>query len=367
MSMGSEATVERWPAVAGLPRVVVRGGRREVFEALGEEFRHQIADLRAGALESWGPLVARAAGPARAVFGAVRESSRRELPVESGELGALAAGADLPEDDLWALNLRGDLGSDGTGCSDAVTFVAGAPVVAHNEDGGSDLVGRLALVTLDIDGDPAMTSVWYPGMLPSNAFVVTAAGLAFGMDHLPVVDALREGVGRHLLARHAQRAPSGPEALGRLGSIPCAGGFAFTVTDLASGSVDVVETIAGSSASTSVTTGMTAAHTNHARVVPASHRREPAPQNWWLGESRTRLGRLEGLLSACGESPDDLLACMRHDGVRNRSEDLWTYVTALVDGVRRRVTLCGDGDVWSAPVEDFARGLWGTSGSEGAR
>lgn len=362
--MSREATVERGPAVAGLERTVVRGSREAVMTALGEEHREEIRALREGALESWPRLVARTTGGAHDVFRCVQAASRERLPLESEELACLAAGSGLPDDDVWALNLRGDLGSDGTGCSDVAALVGGHPVMAHNEDGGTDLVGRIRLVTLDIEGDPSMTAVWYPGMLPANAFVVTSAGLGFGMDHLPVVRARPDGAGRHLVARHAQRGGSGAQAVERLTSVPCAGGFSFNMADTHGQGATMVENIAGEVAVRAPTGGHTERHTNHARFVPPARRREPAPDDKWLVESRARAERLRLHLGDAPVSPQRMLTALRAEGVCNRGEGLWTYVTALVDGCSATVTLVGDSDTWTCDLDRFATGEW--SGSPGA-
>lgn len=363
--MSREATVERWPAVAGLERTVVRGSREAVMTALGEEHREEIRALREGALESWPRLVARTTGGAHDVFRCVQAASRERLPLESEELACLAAGSGLPDDDVWALNLRGDLGSDGTGCSDVAALVGGHPVMAHNEDGGTDLVGRIRLVTLDIEGDPSMTAVWYPGMLPANAFVVTSAGLGFGMDHLPVARARADGAGRHLVARHAQRAESGARAVDRLTEVPCAGGFSFNIADTRARHTTMVENIAGEVAVHAITDPHAERHTNHARFVPPAGRREPAPDDEWLVESRTRAECLRVHLGDAPVSPRRMLAALRAEGVCNRSEDLWTHVSALVDGCSGTVTLVGDSDAWTCDLDRFARGEWG--GSPGVR
>ncbi|UJP09118.1 C45 family peptidase [Microbacterium sp. KUDC0406] len=198
--------------VSGLAWSVFRGGREEVMRALGSEHAdaiHAFRDLRGG---SWQAQVRRADGAAAERFDAVRESTSRLLPVESQELAWIAEGAGVPERELWARNLRGDLGRDGTGCSDLALTTDAGVLMGHNEDGDGELRDEIRLVTLDIEGDPTITAVWYPGMLPSNAFVTTADGLAFGMDHVPVVTADTSGAGRHFVARHAQRQHSGEAA-----------------------------------------------------------------------------------------------------------------------------------------------------------
>jgi hypothetical protein len=104
-------------------------------------------------------------------------------------------------DDLVLLNLRGDLGlvDGGIGCSD-LGWHGERSVVAHNEDGTLEDVGRCALLTLTGTGRPPVTAFWYPGFVPANAFALTGDGLVWTVDHLPVA-APGLGAGRHFVGR----------------------------------------------------------------------------------------------------------------------------------------------------------------------
>lgn len=292
----------------------------------------------------------RADGVAAELLDAVVASTQALLPVESQELAWIAEGAGIPERDMWARNLRGDLGRDGTGCSD-VAFVDGTgAVMGHNEDGDGELREEIRLVTLDIDGDPSLTAVWYPGMLPSNAFVTTSAGVTFGMDHVPVVHARSSGAGRHFVARHAQRQATGSDARAVLAEVPCAGGFAFGVAD-AAGRVDLIENAAGRVAQASGRYR----HTNHLRLLDGSGEAFAVPEDdEWLRESNDRLEALRG--SGTPASAREVLAVLRAPGVLGRSADLWTFVTAVVDTAADEVLLEGSGPLWRGRWSAFARG-----------
>ncbi|MFC4140694.1 MULTISPECIES: C45 family peptidase [unclassified Microbacterium] len=336
--------------VSGLAWSVFRGGRAEVMRALGSEHADAIRafrDLQGG---TWEAQMRRADGVAAARFDAVIASTRRLLPVESQELAWIAEGAGIPERDMWARNLRGDLGRDGTGCSDLALTTDAGVLMGHNEDGSGELHEAIRLVTLDIEGDPAITAVWYPGMLPSNAFVTTTAGLAFGMDHVPVVTANTEGAGRHFVARHAQRRQSGDSARAALSEVPCAGGFAFDIAD-ADGRADLIENAGGRVARTSGAYR----HTNHLRLIDGTADGLAVPDDdVWLQESRNRLSVLHG----CGTpaTADEVFAALRMPGVLGRSDDMWTFVTAVVDTAADEVLLAGSGALWRGRWSAFARG-----------
>ncbi|MDR2998218.1 MAG: C45 family peptidase [Microbacterium sp.] len=335
--------------VSGLAWSVFRGGREEVMRALGCEHADAIRAFRTLPGGTWEAQVRRADGVAERLD-AVIASTKRLLPVESQELAWIAEGAGIPERDMWARNLRGDLGRDGTGCSDLALTTDSGVLMGHNEDGDGELHDEIRLVTLDIEGDPAITAVWYPGMLPSNAFVTTTAGLAFGMDHVPVVTANTEGAGRHFVARHAQRRHSGEAARAALSEVPCAGGFAFDVAD-AAGRADLIENAAGRTAHTSGAYR----HTNHLRLIDGTSDGLAVPaDDEWLQESRNRLGVLRG----CGSpaTAAEVFAALRTPGVLGRSADIWTFVTAVVDTAADEILLAGSGSPWRGRWSAFARG-----------
>ena len=167
--------------------IVLTGPDREAFGALGEHVREELAALA----EAW-PVLPRlrrhvSGPPGRDLLAAVRQATAESFPAEWAELAAFADGAGVPFDDLALLNLRGDLGliDGGIGCSD-LGWRRERSVVAHNEDGALEDVGRCALLTMTGTGRPPVTAFWYPGFVPANAFALTGDGLIWTVDHLPV-------------------------------------------------------------------------------------------------------------------------------------------------------------------------------------
>src|SRR4029077_4427884 len=187
--------------LGGLRWIVLNGPDREAFGALGEHVRQELAALA----QAW-PALPRlrrhvAGPPGRDLLAAVRAATEEAFPAEWAELTAFAAGAAVPLDDLVLLNLRGDLGlvDDGIGCSD-LGWRRERSVVAHNEDGALEDVGRCALLPMTGTGrltaaapcarppmpepaPPAVTAFWYPGFVPANAFALTGDGLSWTVDH----------------------------------------------------------------------------------------------------------------------------------------------------------------------------------------
>jgi hypothetical protein len=368
----TSARIEHLGTVSGMPWTAYAGERRAVFAALGQDAADAIHATRADSDGGW-PRLLRAAArdPDRAErLRRVEASSRRLLPVEAAELDALAAGAGLPAADLWTLNLRGDLGEDGAGCSDVCVASSAGLAVGHNEDGVAADAPGMRLVTLRIDGDPTVTALWYPGMLPANAWTATSAGLVFGMDHVPVHRADLDGAGRHLLARYAQRQESGPAAVAALTSIPCAGGFSFDLGDRVRGEARIVECAAGRAAVAEARVGaQPLRHTNHLRLLDGTvNGLRVADQRT---ESRERAGRLGARLaelasdSAVDAGPADpvaldaerVFAALRSEGICKREDDHWTLATFVSDLTHDRLLVQGAGQPWRGRLSALAAGL----------
>jgi len=346
--------------LGGLRWIVLRGPDREAYWALGEHMRAELAAI-AG---TW-PLLARlhehvSRSPGRDQLARVRRASAGSFPAVWAELSAFAAGAGLPLEELALLNVRGDLGqvAGGVGCSD-LAWRRERSVIAHNEDGVPANAGQCALLTLILDGLPAVTAFWYPGFLPSNAFTVTGDGLVWSIDHLPVAEP-GGGAGRHVVARGLQRsARTLDDAVRYLREHPCAGGFAYTIGDPA-GRIVSVETVAGGFALAEAEPGSAPLlwHTNHGRYLPGA-----GPPDDRTSAARGRL--LEALpIPAAEPGPEWFLRILAWtplpDGVRGdpgpgQLTTLCTLVADLTAG--HAVIAVRDGDPVAIPLADLARGV----------
>jgi hypothetical protein len=272
--------------LGGLRWIVVRGPDRAAFRALGEHMRAETAAL----IQTWGlvdKLRRHVSGPpGRERRASVRQASERDFPAAWAELAAFAEGSGVPFDDLALMNFRGDLGQviGGIGCSD-LAWCRGRSLIGHNEDGDLENIGRCALLTLALDGLPTVTAFWYPGFLPANAFTVTADGLVWTMDHLPVASP-GDGAGRHFVGRGLQRsARTLDAAVGYLRTHPSAGGFAYTIGDR-TGRIVNVEALAGRHAvvAAGAESGPLLWHTNHGRYLPGA---EPSAEGNSVARGQT--------------------------------------------------------------------------------
>ncbi|MEU6083632.1 C45 family peptidase [Streptomyces sp. NPDC047108] len=370
--------VVREQRLAGLRWIVVGGGRREVFRALGETAREDIRAVQEAmperdALRRW---VSTAEGGAR--LQQVLQATRTRYAAEVAELEALAEGAGADVDDLLLANLRGDLGTDdGTGCTD-LAWRRSRSFVAHNEDGAPALDGRLMLLTLVIDGLPPVTVQWYPGFLPANTFTATGLGLVWGINHVQVVRPSPAGAGRHFVARALQCAPTLDAAAEHLRTHPSAGGFAYTIGERGSGRVAVVESAAGRVAAVEATAEEPLHwHANHLRHLRDAPDVPPAPRpGCESGHATADLGQYEESLSR-GRALEKM-----HLGPREPSGDwflealtsaplphgvhrtaagpdpLMTLCTVVADLTGDRLTVRGaSGETAVLPLTDFSRGI----------
>jgi hypothetical protein len=339
--------------------IVLHGPDREAFRALGEHVRSELTALT----QAW-PVLPRlrrhvSGPPGSDRLAAVCRATAVSFGAEWAELAAFAEGAGMAFDDLALLNLRGDLGlvDGGIGCSD-LAWRRERSIIAHNEDGAPEDVGRCALLTLASGARPPVTAFWYPGFLPANAFAVTGDGLVWTIDHLPVASP-GHGAGRHFVGRGLQRSARTLEAvIDYLRSRPSAGGFAYTIGDQA-GRVVSVEAAVGRHALVEAGPGPGPLlwHTNHGRYVPGA---EPEAGGTSVARGRT----LDALGVPAGDpDPSWFLRALTNpppDGVRadpvpgHRAATLCTFVADLTAG--KAVIATRDDDPIVIPLDDLAEG-----------
>lgn len=342
--------------------IVLSGPGTEAFRALG---RHMRAEIRA-VVSEWDYLAELrrhvAGPPGSEQLAAVSRASQAGFPEAWAELAALADGAGVPLDDLALLNFRGDLGiiGEGGGCSD-LAWRRRESFIAHNEDDSEFFDGRSAMLTLALEGRPAVTAFWKPGFLPSTTFTVTGTGLVWAIDHMPAA-APGACPGRHFVARGLQQC-AGPldRAAGYLRDHPSAGGFAYIIGD-PSGRIVTVEALAGRHATAGIGPGDPLAwHTNHGRYLAGADA-DPS------GTSLARGEVLQALEVPAGE-PDAawfagiLAGAPPPEGVRadsapgDSSVTLCTFIANLTTG--EAVLLGRGGEAVTIPLAGLAEGRAG--------
>lgn len=230
---------------------------------------------------------------------------RERFPLIWSELEGLAAGLELPFDDVFLWNCRGDLWAFAPdGCTTILLPGDGSARIAHNEDGYPGFAGSCAIVEYQIDGQPRIASFIYPGSIPGHTFAVTDNGLAVTVNNIRGKQATT-GVPRMVLSRAALNAGSAKEAVSMLQDNPRAGSFHLAIGEARNGGLLSVEY--GAFACSAQTVAAPAAHANHA--IHAATRNLP---QWITASSGFRQIRAEHLLSqySMRNQPVDPLAIL---------------------------------------------------------
>ena len=144
------------------------------------------------------------------------------------ELRGLATGLELPFDEVFMWNCRGDLWSMAPdGCT--TVLQAGPPArITHNEDGDPLFAGHCAVASFAIEGGASFASFVYPGSIPGHTFAVTDSGLAMTVNNLRCRE-IGEGTPRMVLTRALLDTASLDDAIDLLRHTPRSGGFHLTL------------------------------------------------------------------------------------------------------------------------------------------
>lgn len=156
----------------------------------------------------------------------LRRQTELHFPAIAEELRGLAAGLELPEDDVFLWNCRGDLWAMAPDGCTTVLLPGGSPRLSHNEDGDPDFAGHCGVARFAPDNAPGFVSFVYPASIPGHTFAVNAHGLAMTVNNLRYLG-VSPGVPRMVLARAMLRHDTLSKAVAMLEAVPRAGGFHF--------------------------------------------------------------------------------------------------------------------------------------------
>jgi hypothetical protein len=335
--MTNSVIEEKW--IGDVRWLVAAGTRRAVFHALGEHARPEISSLIAG-LPELAVLRASVDGPLGEQFHALVEASRLTFPIVFGELEDLAEGSGERLHDLLLLNLRGDLvGHDDKGCSEFGWTDGHRALLGHNEDGDPRLDGACSLLTLRIDGEPAVVTWWYPGFLPGNTYTLNGHGLVWGVDTIHMAGA-HAAPGRTFVARSLQSVATLDGVVVFLQEHPVAGAFTYVAGQMGSPRLLIVEQAGNHVAilEPAQVPGLIW-HTNHLRQLPDS-----------LNNASSDSLARGAVLSGITEAPDPSVAWLLEiltgaappGGVRAEGVDI-TLCTFVADLEARTITLLQHG------------------------
>ncbi|NGM85946.1 peptidase C45 [Parapusillimonas sp. SGNA-6] len=178
------------------------------------------------------------------------------------ELQGLAAGLELPPDEVFLWNCRGDLWAMAPdGCTTVQWPTPTGPRITHNEDGDPGFAGYCGLGLFAPDSGPRFASFIYPASIPGHTFAVNAHGLAMTVNNLRSRK-VSTGVPRMVLTRALIGQHDMTAATDLLRSLPRAGGFHLSLAQ--AGHTDLLSIEFSAHAVSVNTIRKPSLHTNHA-------------------------------------------------------------------------------------------------------
>ena len=210
-------------------------------QALGAAMGQRFADAIRASLDDnqtlHGPLLRyHASAHGQALYRRLEALHALRYPGFVAELEGLAEGAGVPLEQLFLVNLRGEYrgyaGIEDAGeCSTCALCEQAAAVFGHNEDGSAIYRGRSYFVRVEPDDEVGFSALCYPGFLPGNAFGFNDHGVCFSVNNVRPRQ-VREGLGRHFMARSLFTARDVDEAVSLLSAQPRAAGFNYTLASV---------------------------------------------------------------------------------------------------------------------------------------
>lgn len=245
------------PDAAGrLPFIDITGSPYEVGTALGRFGRAAVQGflLRSAA---WKELTDRRSDPRLEQMAAIVKDRH---PRYWAELQGLAAGLELPFDDVFLWNCRGDIWAMAPDGCTTVQLPGPPHVIGHNEDGDPGFAGHCALARIAPEGGNSFTAFVYPGSLPGHTFAATSVGLVQTVNNIRPLGG-GSGTPRMVLARAVLDAPNLDAAVEVLAGAPRAGAFHLTLAQTGDDRLLSVEFTAD--ALSIVELGEPSVHANH--------------------------------------------------------------------------------------------------------
>jgi predicted choloylglycine hydrolase len=151
--------------------------------------------------------------------------TEQHFPLILEELTGLSAGLDLPFEDVFLWNCRGDVWAMAAdGCTTVQLPQEHGARIAHNEDGDPAFTSYCGIAQVSIAGSLDFASFVYPASIPGHTFAVNEAGLAMTVNNLRSRE-VSMGLPRMVLTRALLEQTSLTDAVALLSHLPKAGGF----------------------------------------------------------------------------------------------------------------------------------------------
>lgn len=238
----------------------------------------------------------------------LEHSVRSEFPDIWQELEGLAYGLELPMQQVFAWNCRGDLlASVPDGCTTVQLAEEGRHTIAHNEDGLPFFKGHCFIAQVTPNEGPGFASFCYPGSIPGHTYAVTETGLVQAVNNLRLLGCTPT-LPRMVLGRALMKAQTLGEALALIQQHSSCGGFHFTLAQAGDPRLISIEFGNGQHSTRDIKAA--AVHANHALHLQSGIQAQAITES-----SRDRQIRGEQLLSQGTKSPLEILGDTSGEGL----------------------------------------------------
>ncbi|MFM9384437.1 C45 family autoproteolytic acyltransferase/hydolase [Pseudomonas sp. UV AK001] len=241
-----------------LAQLHIAGSAFELGLRLGE-FGRESVNAKLRPLPLWQYLASQAdTDKAQQMQTLVRERFARYWQ----EIEGLAAGLELPVNEVFMWNCRGDYAAlpSVDGCTTVFGQTPQGTLIAHNEDGLPQLRGDCAIVHARPDEGAAFVSFIYPGSIAGHTFAVNEFGVVATVNNLRPTT-IPAGLPRMILGRASLEARSIDEAIAAVAATPRAGAFHHTFGQ--AGLARIVSAEATSTVTALMEVHQTRGHANH--------------------------------------------------------------------------------------------------------
>lgn len=275
--------------------IEIAGTPRDIGVQLGR-FGRDIAHAHLVKGHAWASVMAFRDDP-RIV--AMRRLVEARFPAYWGELQGLAAGLDLPFDDVFLWNCRGDVWAFAPDGCTTVQVPGEEPILAHNEDGDPGFRGHCALAHVRPENGIAFTSFVYPASIPGHTFAATEAGLVQTVNNIRSRD-VGIGLPRMVLGRALFDCSTLDQATHLLKTAERAGAFHMTLAQRGDRRLLSVEFTHAACSVTAVE--RPGCHANH-----LVHERMQGERQVITDSSGSRQQRGDALMGGASPNPVDVL------------------------------------------------------------
>ncbi|WP_417795624.1 C45 family autoproteolytic acyltransferase/hydolase [Terasakiella pusilla] len=172
------------------------------------------------------------------------KNTQDQFPTIWAELEGLAAGLDLPINDVFAWNCRGDLFALAPDGCTSVQLPGDTPVLGHNEDGYPFLKESCFIAEVAPVGQNEFWAFCYPGSIPGHTFALTQNSLAMTVNNLRLLG-VEADLPRMVISRAVLQQSTLQEVLDLIQNNCNSAGFHFSLLDRVTGAFKSVEFGAG--------------------------------------------------------------------------------------------------------------------------